>query len=329
MFAKLYRMCGKLFSDSYKKEIERMLIYANVGIKREEWIGFLTLCGILLGITVLAICYRLDLLPIGIPLAFASLFATHLISHLSLLMIATSRGKFVESILPDALMLMASNMRSGMTAERAIFMSARPEFGPLEKEIRDAGSKIMAGKRVDKVLADIPNRIKSDLLKRTLDLIIDGLRSGGEFASLLEEVASDIRKAEILQREVRSNVMMYVIFIFFAAGIGAPMLFGISSCLVETIVKIGEVVEIPEEAALVGMPFVRLGIVKLPPGMLIYFSVACLFIISLFGGLVIGLIEKGREKYGLKYIPFLLGLSLGIFFATRIIITTFIIAVAI
>lgn len=41
---------------------------------------------------------------------------------------------------------------------------------------------------------------------------------------------------------------------------------------------------------------------------------------SFLGSLILGLISKGKERAGLSYVPVLIGVSLGVFFAARFII---------
>jgi len=60
--------------------------------------------------------------------------------------------------------------------------SARPEFGILEKEIRLAASKAIAGEALEDALLSIGDRIKSRLVSRTFKLIVDGMRKGGELS---------------------------------------------------------------------------------------------------------------------------------------------------
>jgi hypothetical protein len=43
---------------------------------------------------------------------------------------------------------------------------------------------------------------------------------------------------------------------------------------------------------------------------------------SLFGGILMGLIQEGTEKAGLKYVPILFLISIGIFFVVRIIVAS-------
>jgi flagellar protein FlaJ len=226
------------------------------------------------------------------------------------------------------------NIRAGLTTERALILTARPEFGILERELKRAGKEILAGTDLKEAMGGISKRIKSRQLETTLRLIVDGIRSGGELASLLEQTASDIRNTSIMEKEVKANVMMYVIFIFFAVGLGAPLIFGISTHLVEVLTEQMshfEGIDLPsyEDIKTKGvMPFGTFsgiqGItsVSIDPEFLILFAIMSMLMTSFFGGLIIGIIKDGEEKYGAKYIPVLMTLSIVIFFVTRIIAAT-------
>ena len=92
---------------------------------------------------------------------------------------AEANGKFVESILPDALHLMSSNLRAGLSIDKALLFSARPEFGILCEEITSVGKKLVLGEDIAKALNEMTNKIKSNQLNKTISLIVSGLRSGG------------------------------------------------------------------------------------------------------------------------------------------------------
>ena len=47
------------------------------------------------------------------------------------------------------------------------------------------------------------------------------------------------------------------------------------------------------------------------------YSVLALSVNSIFGGILIGVVQEGTAKGGLKYIPMLLLVSISIYFATR------------
>ena len=236
-----------------------------------------------------------------------------------------SNARKIELVLPDALQLMSSNLKSGLTIDQALLASARQEFGIFEKEINRIGKEIATGKTTEKALMDSTSRISSEIYRKTMELISSGLRSGGEMAKLLDQTSFNLKHQRIVDQKVRSNVMMYVIFIFAAIGIGAPMLFGLSSFLVEVLGSIFGNIDIPDNlpSQSFSVPIIGLSDAGVSKEFVMGYILTSLVLSSVMGGLIIGLIAKGKEKYGLKYIPILLAVSLIVFFIVRIVIKSF------
>lgn len=221
----------------------------------------------------------------------------------------------MEEMFPDVILLMASNLRAGITIEKAFLISARPEFAPLDKEIISTGREISTGKDVITSLKLMEKRIQSEKISKTLDLIMSGLRSGGNIADLLEETARNMKETESLEKKIASSTLMYVIFIFFAVSVGAPVLFGLSSVLVEIVIKVTQ--RLPEVGNIqMDLPF-TFNQVSISTTFVTYFSIAFIIISDFISCFVIGLVNKGEEKAGLKYFFPILGISLTIFFTIK------------
>ncbi|MEM5791129.1 MAG: type II secretion system F family protein [Candidatus Aenigmatarchaeota archaeon] len=236
-----------------------------------------------------------------------------------LIFIADNRANYVEEILPDALQIISSNMRAGLTHDKAILTSARPEFGPLEKELKNAAKETLSGKPLEEALKNMTKRIKSKLLERTISLLLEGLEKGGSITALLDSIALDIRQVRILKREIKSYVMMYGIFIFFAACIGAPLLYSVSIFLVETMGKFGGGIEI-EKMPEVGskLPLGSIRISEIRPEFLSLYSYIAIGVTIFFGSLLIGLVQEGTEKAGLRFLPIFLPTGFAVFFISQI-----------
>ena len=129
-----------------------------------------------------------------------------------------SRAAKVEEALPDFLALVASNIHSGLTPDKALIVSAREEFGPLSVEVNRAGRYSLTGMPLERVFVGMTEHIHSDLLDKTVRLIVEGLHSGGDMAELLEKTALDIRKFRSIRREVSSIILSYVLFIIDKLG---------------------------------------------------------------------------------------------------------------
>ena len=322
------RFIGSHLSKNFRKTFENLFYYSNIDIDVENFLGFVISFGI--GISVLVglllyIAFPFQLLALSVSII--GIFILILASvYMVLWFSAESKSKFVDTVLPDALNLMAVNIKSGMTTDRAFLFSARPEFGPLERQMREAGKKIVSGTEVRKAILDMTKRVKSELFERTMKLIVEGMESGGELARLLEETAQDIQKTKIIQSEVKANILMYVIFIFFASAIGAPIVYGISTNIVEILAKqstqfdFSTLPQVP--GGFQGLSLGSVGKLSLPPGFLIFYSVLAMTVTSIFGGLIIGLIKDGKQKSGVKYMPIILALSIALFFGTKIIISS-------
>lgn len=243
--------------------------------------------------------------------------------------VAESEGRFVEKILPDALQLIASNIKAGLTTERALFVSARSEFGPLSDELRNTSKMIMSGERIEKAMLNIPKKIKSRVLERTVWLIVQGIKSGGQIADLLIELSDDLREENALKSEISANISMYVMLIFFSAACGAPLLFGISSYIVGVMSEQTAGISItPEqiEAYAARSPALRLiGIprVEITEEFIVFFAQIALFFTCLFAAMTIGVINRGSEKNGIKYLPILLAIAFALFYMTRSIMGSF------
>ena len=208
-----------------------------------------------------------------------------------------------------------------MTVDKEFLLSSRPEFYPLDEEITRAGKEIVTGKDIGVALTNMAKNIGSEKINKTISLIISGIKAGGNISTLLEETASNIREKEFLEKRAASNILSYVIFIFIAIGIGAPLLFGLSSILVEIIINlVSGLPNVQQTQMALPFTFSNIGIT---PAFIIYFSLIFLVVTNIISSLVIGLVNKGEEKDGLRYILPLIAISILIFFGIRFVLTKF------
>ncbi len=221
----------------------------------------------------------------------------------------------MESVFPDFIGLMASNLRAGMTIDRALLLSSRKEFAPLDEEISILGKDIVTGREITQALMDSGKRIGSEKIRKTIGLIISGIRSGGNLAILLEETSENMRERNFVEKRAASNVLMYVIFIFFAVAVGSPLLFGLSTVLVNILTQL--VSNLPTEQVATNVPF-ALTSVSVSTDFVFYFSIVFLVASAILASLVLGLVSTGKERDGLKYLPILIAIGLTVFFVSRL-----------
>ncbi len=313
----MYDFIYSILPKPVRQRYTKLLRYMDIKIQTSKMTGFIFLFGLGLAFAMsfnIAILFSLGFETFVLCL-IVSYILSELLVYMWLSLSVDARGRFAENVLPDALQLMSMNIKAGMTTDRALLLVARPEFGPLQNELSKAGKRIMSGMDVKESFLEISKNIKSDILDRTMKLIVEGIQSGGEIAELLQQTAEDIRNTKLVQQEVQSSIMMYAIFIFFAAGVGSPLLFGLSTFLVEVLGRQLSEFQITD-VDLKGISFTR-GEVNVSTDFLFLFTSLSLVITSVFAALIIGIISKGNEKEGLKYIPVLIAISMTIFILSR------------
>ncbi|MFP4151113.1 MAG: type II secretion system F family protein [Candidatus Aenigmatarchaeota archaeon] len=308
----------------WKERFEELLDYAGYyKVSGEEVAGMFLALGIAAGAGSLGIIFIITKSLLYSLVSLVTFFtALQLAPFVYLSLTANSRAGEVDTILPDALQLMAANIRAGMTTERAIWLSARPEFGPLEEEIHRLSSKVMGGKPLPEALKEMSSNIDSDLLDRAVKLMIEGIRSGGEMATLLDETATDIRTAQNMKEKVKANVTMYSMFIVFASVLGAPLLFAISLYFIEVTSELwAEELTAMEGVGEMGAGMISMKGPQIGAATLELFSVGAIAVTTFFGGMIIGLIQEGEATSGLKYSPLMMAAALAIFFVANLLVT--------
>jgi pilus assembly protein TadC len=320
----MYEKIASLVPRNVFKAFNKELVYAGIDVDAKSFVGFVFVLGFAIAIAIgfgLQAFFTLNFF-IGFIAGFLLIVGGiyYLLNQAS-----EGKGRFVERILPDALQLIASNMKSGLTTEKALLVSARPEFGPLEIELKEASKKMMAGERTEIALKEMTEKIRSKVFQKTIWLITQGINSGGEMGNLLVQLSEDLREQNALQEEVKGNVSMYVILIFFASVVGAPLMFGISSFIVKIMTKqAGSLTGISEESLAMVSSKSAIGIgsggAMISPEFILLFSMITLVVISIFGSLTVGIINSKSEKGGIKYIPLMIIASYAVYFAVLLLL---------
>ncbi len=274
--------------------------------------------------TSLAAAYGALILLAGNPLlAFfgpiAAFIAVHGLVYSYLILGSNSRAGKVEEVLPDFLSLMASNIRSGLTPDKALIVSSRDEFGPLTSAINKAGKHSITGMSLEEVITGIGEHIHSNTLEKTVRLIVDGLHSGGDMAELLEKTALDLRKFRSVRSEVSSIILNYVLFIVAAVTLGAPMLYGVSTFLVDIMLAIKHKIGTGTAAlsSISGSVGIFKGKLLLTSEGLVIFASASIVVTVFFGCMAVGSMSSGKRLEGLKYFPLLALVALAIMLGIR------------
>jgi len=309
----------KFLPKNLRRKYGENIIGAGIRIDANEYMKKVILNGFILSLVISIALFFLNLNPILVFLA--SFFFLEIFSYFNISLKAMKRRRKMEEVFPEFIQLMSSNLRAGMTVDQAFLSSARKELEPLNAEILKAGKEVTTGKDIIAAFKDMSKRIGSEKIDKVIYLIISGLKAGGNIANLLETTASNMREKEFLEKRASSNVLMYIIFISVAICIGAPLLFGLSSILIEIIIKLTS--QLPSvSTSQISLPF-TLSTININPRFIIYFSLIFLIFTDIISSLVIGLVNKGDEKYGLSFLLPLIIFSVAVFFGVRLFLFKF------
>jgi len=120
----------------------------------------------------------------------------------------------MDSIFPDFVRDLAESRRAGMTFTKAILFASRGNYGILTPEIQKISQQISWGTSVSDALIDFSKRVNTKSIRRTISLIIEASKSGGNVADVLDLAAKDAREIKMLEAERKANMASYVIVVY-------------------------------------------------------------------------------------------------------------------
>ena len=336
----IYDAIGRAFGRERIRRFGEFLSSGGFNITAERFAGLYVISSILISILVAFLFSTVGVLrgyifkfclialkplllftPLFVPvftivMSFVLVFSTiALLGYVLVIFSADRRREQMEKDLPDFLILAAANARAGMTIDQALWQAAKPEFGVLSDEVEVVAKRTFGGVPFGEAIDHLSEAVDSKIIRRTVTLIKQGLASGSKIAVILERTAQDARNMQIIKQEISASLLMYVIFIVFAAAIGTPFLFGVSAKLVSLME--GVFSQIPESSQQ-GIGFTSTFIQPQTPivtsEQFMVFVMISLLITSISSSLLIGIIRKGNQREGIKYLPFILICGCVLFF---------------
>ncbi len=332
-----YETIGRLLSRKQVRDIEKSLAGAGITIAPESFIGFfLVICTLISALaffvmltdsTVPRFLYAVFGLGFILPeflyilltliVAVAAVFISFgLLVWVWVALQSEARKSAVEAVLPDFLSLMAGNVRSGMTTDQAMWYAAKPEFGLFSIEVKKVVKNAFSGEPIEKSLDRLDMRFNSRVLHRTILLMKQALATGGEVAEILEETAEDAREIRIHKQDIATTLIVYIIFLVFAATIGAPFLFSVATNLIGVLAMAFSY--IPSGGVDTGSMPVSFFVMPRAPAISMdefyWFSIALVFVTAAMSSMLLGVVQGGSKTQGLKYFPFMLVVSYVIYF---------------
>ncbi len=335
----------KRFSPASRQRVRsrasQLLAYAGIEAEADTWVGsrillvaMVAIVGLLLPFSVLpTLKITVPFFPahdlfgnavLGFVLAvvLGSLAALLIYMHLYYLM--SDRTKRVERVLPDFLLMVAANLRAGMTPFAAFQASARPEFGPLQTEIIYVSSRSLGSESFTDAMRELTVTIDSAVLRRMVGFFENELRSGGKLAYLLETSAEEIRESDEMRKQMLITTKSYAIFLGFILVLGLPLLLAVSTQFLTIFAKFQATVSADTSKGAVSMGPFSAPALKIDVPFIERMAFVTICGSSLLTCILIGIIMEGKLLYGAKYFPPMAIVALMFFYFFKSVIAGFV-----
>jgi len=228
-----------------------------------------------------------------------------------------NRTKELEELLPEYLSLVSTNIKGGFSFEKALWESIKPELGILAKEIALVSKKVMTGNDVKDALIEFSNKYDSPILKRNINLIIGEVESGGKVAHVIDRIIHNLKKTQLLKKEMAANTVTYMFFIGALVMFVCPILFALSFQLFHVIINFMGNLNTNVSPA---TSFINISGQVLDPKDYKNFSIAAIAIVGVSSSFIISVIEKGDFKNAFRYVPLFVLTGESVYFLSTIVL---------
>jgi pilus assembly protein TadC len=282
----------------------QVFLYAlKIKIPSKIWIVLIFFASIFLGI----IGYFLDI-KIGLLL-----FVNALVLGLGLPMyLYFKKIREIERYWPDSLKLIADTMKAGSSFEFALREVSTADFGPLSFEINEAIRRLEMGDSMFVALSYLALRIESKIVRRTITLIQESLRTGAQLAEVLDEIANDTKQLFRVKKERQTKTMLQTIFIVAASSIVAPFIFGMTRVITGFLTDIAVNSGIASAEALA---------VSLSAQKTIFLLLDIYIVIEIFAAAsMISVMREGDLSFVVLFFPVLITIGYIVYFISQVIL---------
>ncbi len=198
----------------------------------------------------------------------------------------------IDDRFPDFVRDLAESRRAGMTFTKAIMYSSKGNYGVLSDEIKKIAMQISWGSSVEDALRAFSKRINTKLITRTISLIIEASRSGGNVADVLDAASKDAREIKLLESERRASMLSYVAVVYVSMFVFMVIILVLSVSLIPNMV--GENSFGAGNYGGGGNSISQIAVTQL------FYTAA--IVQSVFMGIVAGVFEEGDIISGVKHV---------------------------
>jgi len=290
------------------EKYSRWIEFSKMHYNAITWIALTLVITAIVGVSSwllsLAIIRELTLIPFAFSAAILILLLGY--PYLKKESIVNS----IEKNFSDALKQMADTLKAGDTYESALREVANSDYGRLSEEIDMALRRLEEGENLETALGVFADRVESRLIRRTVIILLDSIKSGASLSDILEEIAEDVRDMYRIKEERKSNTTMQFMFMVASGGIIAPLIFG----------EVNSVMTVFSLVTTQALSAAQMTAATQTTTFMFMLVEAYLIIEVIGSGLMMSIIREGKVNKSIIYIPVLLLLAFIVYYLAKFVI---------
>lgn len=171
---------------------------------------------LVLGISSLSLSYFVEAPMVNTTFLFTLPFIITIIPYTLLYELKTRRESRIMARFPDALKRLASANSIGMTLNESLEAVSENTSGEMGDQFKLIRNEIVWKNDVAYALVSFANRMRVQIVARTVKLLTEAAESTGDVENVLQVAAKDVNTQYRLKKKQAQNMMMYTVVILIA-----------------------------------------------------------------------------------------------------------------
>jgi len=199
-----------------------------------------------------------------------------------------------ETDFTDFLFELSELIRGGIDPIKAIITLSRGSLGSITTPVQVVAKQMEIGFTFEQAMRNLAASLKSPLIDKYIDLVIQASYSGGAVANLIQRASADMSTFLNIEKEKRAGLSQYMLILYAAQVI----LIALSAILVVQFLPNLKAIATLGSTSFANSILGKSDIGSVPLERDLYLLVV---VNGIMGGLVIGKISEGKVKHGLKH----------------------------
>ncbi len=208
--------------------------------------------------------------------------------------VEAKRIKKAEETFPELLRDLAQAKKAGLSLVDAFTLTSEVDYGVLTETMRTIATQLTWGVSFDQAMGLLAKRFPTPMIKRSVNMVIEGYRVGGDVALVLKVAADDALELKTLELKRVGELAPYIIVSYLTFFVFLGVLAVLNNWLIPMMTLSGE--------AMVGMGSMGEAVIQkvdVETPQMIFFH--CAIIEGICAGLVAGKLGDGKITAGIKH----------------------------